>query len=77
MSLVSRTVTTQQIDHGRTGMRMRERRASLQISLRSVARELELSAPYVSDLELGKRNWTVERAREYEAALRKIKGRGF
>lgn len=77
MPLVSSPKTVIEIDHGRTGMRMRELRNSRQISLRSVATEMGYSAPYVGDLELGRRHWTKELARRYEVALKAIKNRGF
>ena len=38
------------------GPRVRELREAQRISLRTVAKALELSAPYVSDMELGRRN---------------------
>jgi transcriptional regulator with XRE-family HTH domain len=40
------------------GAVMRQRREKAKRSLRSVARSLEVSAAYLSDLERGNRRWT-------------------
>ena len=77
MPLVSRMVSKLEINHERTGARMRELRKSREISLRSIATEMGYSPPYICDIELGRRNWTKELARKYEAALQSIKNRGF
>jgi len=61
-------------DNVATGMLAREIRERHQVSLRAVARELNLSAPYVSDLELGRRGWTEERCEQYRTALQALTG---
>lgn len=48
-----------QIDHVATGDEIRKYREWLGLSLRSAAKLLKLSAPYLSDLELGRRNWSA------------------
>lgn len=48
------------IDHVATGNDVRGERESRGKSLRLVAREVGISAPYLSDLERGRRNWTEE-----------------
>lgn len=54
------------------GQEMRELRESNGVSLRDMAKRLELSAPYVSDLELGRRTgWNEELIKRYKAALNK------
>ena len=42
------------------GAEMRARRTLLGYSLRSFAKKLNISAPYLSDLERGNRNYTAE-----------------
>ena len=61
----------QVIDHVATGAHWRELREAKRISLRRQASKFGLgrSASYVSDLELGKRNWNEERERLYSEAL--------
>ena len=58
-----------QIDHKATGDAMRQLRKCHRLSLREVARFLKLSAPFVSDLELGRRNWDSSRALKYMLAV--------
>jgi predicted transcriptional regulator len=60
-----------QMDHVKAGQHFRARRERLKISLREIAGYLGLSAPYVSDLERGRRNWTGERIEQYEKYLAK------
>jgi len=67
IGLVTRLV--REIDHVATSALMRQGRLKSQISLREMARRLEYSAPFVSDLELGKRNWTEELESKYAAIL--------
>lgn len=57
------------IDHKGTGEAMRMLRKSHRLSLREVARFMKLSAPFVSDLELGRRNWDSSRAIKYMMAV--------
>lgn len=61
--------TQRVIDHKKTGERMRAYRTKCGVSLRELAGRMGFSAPYVSDLELGKRLWSEDRASKYIAAL--------
>jgi transcriptional regulator with XRE-family HTH domain len=75
---VIRLVKMLKIQHMETGAEARKARQARFISLRAMARRLKISAPYLSDLELGKRNWTMKKIRAFEAALeQKRKVRGF
>jgi transcriptional regulator with XRE-family HTH domain len=67
MRLITKQVTA--VDNAATGRLAREARTKAGLSLREVARRLDLSAPYVGDLELGRRGWTAERVIEYRKAL--------
>lgn len=49
-------------DNVQTGLLMRKARIKAGISVRGMAKKLNCSAPYVSDLELGRRNWREEMA---------------
>lgn len=62
----------QEIDHAATGLAARTARQGVKLSMREVARRLKLSAPYVSDLERGDRNWTEARMQAYTVALGKV-----
>ena len=66
---VIKLVRTLQIQHAATGTEARIARKARLISLREMARRMNVSAPYVSDLELGKRNWNMTKIRAYEKAL--------
>ena len=57
-------------DNVETGRRARVERRKAKLSLREVARRMGVSAPYVSDLELGRRGWDLQRAIRYVTALR-------
>lgn len=57
------------IDHIATGAALRERRKAAGVSMREMARRMGLSAPYVGDLELGRRAWTADRVANFEAKL--------
>ena len=60
--------TVEQIDHAATGAAMRQLRKAHNISLREIARRMDFSAPFISDLELGRRNWNSKMALEYMSA---------
>lgn len=66
---VIRLIKMLQIQHKETGATARAARQARFISLRAMARRLKVSAAYVSDLELGKRNWSMTKIRAYEKAL--------
>jgi transcriptional regulator with XRE-family HTH domain len=57
-----------QIDHVATGAAMRQLRKAHNVSMREIARRMKLSAPFISDLERGRRNWTGKLAIEYMQA---------
>lgn len=56
------------IDHAATGAAFRQFRVSQKVSLRQLADLVGISAAYLSDLELGRRQWTVEK----EDAFRRV-----
>jgi hypothetical protein len=60
--------TVEQIDHVATGAAMRQLRKAHNISLREIARRMDFSAPFVSDLERGRRNWNAKLATDYMKA---------
>jgi|HubBroStandDraft_1064217.scaffolds.fasta_scaffold02417_3 transcriptional regulator with XRE-family HTH domain len=60
--------TVEQIDHVATGAAMRQLRKAHNISLREIARRMGLSAPFISDLERGRRNWNANMALQYMKA---------
>lgn len=57
------------VDPEATGAAMRKRREDAGVSLREMGRRLGVSAAYLSDLELGRRAWTEERAQNYAKAI--------
>lgn len=69
-SLVTRTVLV--VDHVGTGEAIRKRRESVKLSLRKLAAECGWSAPYQSDLELGRRTWSDEKCLKVEYAIKKL-----
>jgi transcriptional regulator with XRE-family HTH domain len=52
------------------GLKMRKRRKG--ISLRSVARQMDISAAHLSDMENGKRRFTPEQTSAFIEALRQL-----
>jgi len=58
------------LDEKAVGALMREVRELKKVSLREVARRLRWSAPYVSDLERGRRLWTTAKQNKYLKACR-------
>ena len=58
-------------DHRPLGAEMRRRREAKGFALREVARRLGISAPFLSDLELGRRNWTEELRDSFLKAIKK------
>lgn len=63
--------TVQMIDHAETGICNQTLRRMRRLSLREVARRMGLSAPFVSDLERGRRNWTEDLDERYARALKR------
>jgi len=51
------------------GLALRERRIELGISLREAARRAGWSAPYVSDLERGRREFGFHQIKKYTEAI--------
>lgn len=70
MRLITRRKVSEEIDHMKTGSGIRRERKTAGISLRAMARAMNLSAPYVSDLELGRRAWNHELLMRYSASLK-------
>lgn len=61
--------TGQVPDSRKIGIQLRSARKKHRVGLREIARRLELSSGYLHDLEHGRRNWTEEMIRNYQAAL--------
>lgn len=57
-------------DHAAIGAYQKALRIKAGKSLREVAKKMGVSAPYVSDLERGRRNWTDEKVGQYRKALK-------
>ena len=66
--LIGKTITTMVIDNRATGEHMRQWRVELGFSLREFASRLGISAPYLSDLELGRRNWSKAKIERWKEA---------
>lgn len=66
---VFKTKTARELDHVLTGVRVRMERSARGISLRALARRAGLSASYLSDLERGRRNWTLERLSQIKTLI--------
>lgn len=62
--------TGKQIDQKALGAKMKKLRVTARISLRTLAKIMELSPPYISDLERGNRKWNTNLIERYEAACR-------
>jgi predicted transcriptional regulator len=56
-------------DNNDIAAKMRQRREAAGLSLRELARRLKLSVGYMSDLELGRRNWNAAIIKRVEAQL--------
>jgi len=52
-------------DHKALGQAMRAKREASGLTLRSLAKRLSFSAAYISDLELGRRNWSAGMRESY------------
>lgn len=71
MKLLMKRETLTTIDHAATGATARKERVAAGISLRNMADAMGLSAPYLSDLERGKRNWSAVMHARWDLAIRK------
>lgn len=60
--------TGKQLDQRAVGEQMRKRRKRKGLTLRTVAKQLEISTPFLSDLERGRRNWSRARLEEFQTA---------
>lgn len=58
------------IDHGATGAACRKWRVSMGPTASAVAAKLHISPSMVSDLELGRKNWTDVKLEEYVDAVK-------
>ena len=58
--------TGRELDPVVLGGQMRELRTKVGLSLRSMSELLHISAPYLCDLELGRRNWSVPLIEDYK-----------
>lgn len=58
MKIPTAKVTRVEIQHTLAGSMVRTHREEAGISLRELARRMLIAAPYLSDLERGRRNWT-------------------
>lgn len=67
LSLATRIVRI--TDNAATGQMMREARKRAGLSLREMARRLGQSAPFISDLELGRRGWDEKRIEQWKKML--------
>ena len=62
------------VDQDQTGNEARAYRSAHDLSLRSVAKEMGVSAMYLSHLETGKRKWNQAKAERFAEAVRKLSG---
>ena len=62
------------IDNAATGEHARKERKRMGRSLREVARRLRVSAAFLSDLELGRRNWDDKRLVEFMMVVHGVPG---
>lgn len=62
-------------DRTETGKRMRALREDAGHSLRALAEEMGFSAPYISDLELGRRLWSTDLIAKAEKAILSLNNR--
>ena len=67
----STTVTREVLDMPKIGARLRAMRIKADISVRAMARHLGVSAPFVSDCELGRRNLGLDRIASFIALCSK------
>jgi transcriptional regulator with XRE-family HTH domain len=62
-------IQTTKIDQAKAGQMIRELRKKSGVSLRDMALKMNLSAPFVSDMELGRRNWSEEKFASAQKAI--------
>lgn len=61
--------TGREMDQRAMGADLRKKREAKKRSLRSVADDMGISYPYLSDLELGRRMWSTELISKFERAI--------
>ena len=61
--------TGKEVDPVALGKQMRLLRTRAGLSLREMARRMEVSAPYLCDLELGRRGWPPARITAFKRGL--------
>lgn len=69
------TIQKTEIDNVKAGRIVRDLRISVGKSLRWLADELEVSAPFLSDMELGRRGWSKDRFEQAIKILNAVKPR--
>ncbi len=69
MKIVLRNVKLYQPDHIATGQSARNERKKAGFSLRKVASAMNVSPPYLSDLERGNRAWSLKLSSDFNSAL--------
>lgn len=57
------------LDDARVGEYLRQIRTARQLSGREIARRMKISAPYLSDMELGRRGWNEQKVTAYLNAV--------
>lgn len=62
-------VEVSRVKNKELGYMMRKLRIAQSVTLRNHGKAMKFSAPYVSDLELGRRGWSVKMVRTYLEAL--------
>lgn len=65
-----------QADHVEAGRLIRKLRRKHGVSLRTLAKRMGFSAPFISDLERGRRNWTPETFNDAAKAITKTAKNG-
>lgn len=68
-------IKTSEIDHVEAGKKIRDARWNAGVSLRSLASKMHISAPFLSDLERGRRNWSDDKFRQAEKLITEMSKR--
>lgn len=66
------TESVDQIDSVATGKKLRSMREEAGLALKPIATRMKRSVPYLSDLELGRRGWSEDRAQQFVAAIKEL-----
>lgn len=61
--------TGKEIDQAALGGELRKIRETMNVSLRDAAYAMHISAPYLSDLELGRRHWSADLIATFKKAI--------